>query len=68
MEKYESPAVLATYTVEELVQEATVCVSYGPGGDLSGAVITDCNLQGMTIDGFDVAALIDAERRRTRSG
>jgi len=32
MEKYESPAVLATYTVEELVKEATVCMTYGPGG------------------------------------
>jgi hypothetical protein len=32
MEKYERPEVLATYTVEELVEEATVCMSYGGGG------------------------------------
>jgi len=31
MQKYERPAVLATYTVEELVEEATVCMQYGPG-------------------------------------
>jgi hypothetical protein len=36
MEKYESPAVLATYTVEELVEEATVCMTYGPGGGGGG--------------------------------
>jgi hypothetical protein len=36
MEKYESPAVLATYTVEELVKEATVCMTYGPGGGGGG--------------------------------
>lgn len=30
---YERPEVLATYTVEELVEEAAVCVSYdGDGG------------------------------------
>jgi hypothetical protein len=32
MEKYESPTVLATYSIEELVEEATVCMQYGPGG------------------------------------
>ena len=32
MEKYERPAVLATYTVEELVEEATVCMQYGGPG------------------------------------
>lgn len=31
MEKYESPAVLATYTVEELTEEAAVCMTYGGG-------------------------------------
>lgn len=31
MDKYESPAVLATYSIEELVEEATVCMQYGPG-------------------------------------
>ncbi len=33
MEKYERPAVLVSYTVEELVEEATVCMTYtgGPG-------------------------------------
>lgn len=30
--QYERPEVLATYTVEELVEEAAVCVVYGPGG------------------------------------
>lgn len=29
---YERPEVLATYTEEELVEEAAVCVVYGPGG------------------------------------
>ena len=33
---YERPEVLATYTEEELVKEAAVCVSYGPGGDNGG--------------------------------
>ena len=33
MKQYERPEIFATYTVEELVQEAAVCVSsYGPGG------------------------------------
>jgi hypothetical protein len=40
METYERPAVLASYVVEELVAEATVCMAYnnypppptGPGG------------------------------------
>jgi hypothetical protein len=30
METYEPPAILASYTIEELVAEATVCMSYGP--------------------------------------
>jgi hypothetical protein len=29
---YERPEVLATYTEEELVEEAAVCMTYGPGG------------------------------------
>jgi hypothetical protein len=29
MKPYIRPEVLATYTVEELVEEAAVCVSYG---------------------------------------
>lgn len=32
MEVYERPEVLATYTIEELIEEATVCMTYGPGG------------------------------------
>jgi hypothetical protein len=32
--------------------------------NLSGAVFLDCRLDGMTMDGFDIAALMDAERRR----
>jgi hypothetical protein len=31
MKQYERPEILVTYTVEELVQEAAVCVVYGPG-------------------------------------
>ena len=30
MEPYERPAVLASYSIEELTEEATVCLSYGP--------------------------------------
>ena len=30
MESYERPEVLASYTVEELVEEAVVCMAYGP--------------------------------------
>jgi hypothetical protein len=30
LEVYDPPAVLASYTVEELVAEATVCMQYGP--------------------------------------
>jgi hypothetical protein len=30
MEPYEPPAILASYTIEELVAEATVCAQYGP--------------------------------------
>ena len=33
MKQYERPEILVTYTVEELVQEAAVCVVYGPGPD-----------------------------------
>jgi hypothetical protein len=29
MKQYERPEILATYTVEELVEEAAVCVVYG---------------------------------------
>ena len=33
MKQYERPEILVTYTVEELVQEAAVCVVYdGTGG------------------------------------
>jgi len=32
MKQYERPEILGTYTVEELVQEAVVCVVYNPGG------------------------------------
>ena len=32
MEHYVRPEVLASYTEEELVEEAAVCVSYGGGG------------------------------------
>ena len=30
MKQYVRPEVLVTYTVEELVEEAAVCMSYGP--------------------------------------
>lgn len=30
MNEYERPEVLATYTEEELTEEAVVCVFYGP--------------------------------------
>ena len=30
MKQYVRPEVLVTYTVEELVEEAAVCGSYGP--------------------------------------
>jgi hypothetical protein len=30
MEVYEPPTVLASYIVDELVAEATVCMQYGP--------------------------------------
>jgi hypothetical protein len=32
MNQYERPEILVTFTVEELVEEAAVCVVYGPGG------------------------------------
>jgi hypothetical protein len=32
MKQYERPEILVTYTVEELVQEAAVCVVYDPNG------------------------------------
>jgi len=32
MNQYERPEILVTYTVEELVQEAAVCVIYEPTG------------------------------------
>jgi hypothetical protein len=31
MKQYERPEILVTYTLEELVEEAAVCVTYGPG-------------------------------------
>jgi len=31
MESYQRPQVLATYSVEELAEEAAVCVGYGNG-------------------------------------
>lgn len=33
MKQYERPEILVTYTVEELVQEAAVCVVYDPTGN-----------------------------------
>ena len=30
MKQYVRPEILVTYTVEELAEEAAVCVSYGP--------------------------------------
>jgi hypothetical protein len=37
MKQYERPEILVTYTVEELVQEAAVCVVYdGTGGGGGG--------------------------------
>ena len=37
MKQYDRPEILVTYTVEELVQEAAVCVVYGsPGGPGTG--------------------------------
>jgi len=30
MNEYERPEVLATYTEEELAEEAAVCIFYGP--------------------------------------
>ena len=30
MKQYVRPEVLVTYTVEELAEEAAVCVNYGP--------------------------------------
>jgi len=32
MKQYERPEIFVTYTVEELVQEAAVCVIYSPSG------------------------------------
>jgi hypothetical protein len=32
MKQYERPEILGTYTVEELVQEAVVCIVYDPTG------------------------------------
>jgi hypothetical protein len=31
MKQYERPEILVTYTVEDLVEEAAVCVVYEPG-------------------------------------
>ena len=36
MKQYERPEILVTYTVEELVQEAAVCVVYDPTGGGGG--------------------------------
>ena len=33
MKQYERPEILVTYTIEELVQEAAVCVVYDPTGN-----------------------------------
>ena len=33
MKQYVRPEVLVTYTVEELAEEAAVCVAYGPAID-----------------------------------
>ena len=36
MKQYVRPEVLVTYTVEELVEEAAVCVAYGPSTNAPG--------------------------------
>ena len=39
MKQYERPEILVTYTVEELVQEAAVCVVYDPNGGGGGPTV-----------------------------
>lgn len=41
MKQYERPEILVTYTVEELAEEAAVCVDYGGGGSGSGGGTCD---------------------------
>ena len=41
MKQYEHPEILVTYTVEELVQEATVCIIYDPAGGPSPTATPD---------------------------
>ena len=37
MKQYERPEILVTYNVEELVEEAAVCVVYGPTSPTGGS-------------------------------
>ena len=39
MKQYERPEILVTYTVEELVQEAVVCVFYDETGNPGGPTV-----------------------------
>ncbi len=39
MKQYERPEILVTYTVEELVAEAAVCVVYGGTGGGGGPAV-----------------------------
>ncbi len=39
MKQYERPEILVTYTVEELVQEAAVCLVYDPTGNPGGPTV-----------------------------
>jgi hypothetical protein len=42
MKQYERPEILVTYTVEELVQEAAVCVVYSGGPSCDPATDPNC--------------------------
>jgi hypothetical protein len=37
VEQYETPKVLASYMIEELVKQAAACVSYGGGAGVGGS-------------------------------
>jgi hypothetical protein len=43
MKPYIRPEILATYAVEELLEEATVCVAYGPHESLPNPAETEAN-------------------------
>ncbi len=63
MEQYEPPTVLATYTVQALIEEAAICLRYDGGGNVGGGrrgvgpvVLPNTGASGLTGGGLPLSS------------